>query len=648
MTLDLIVWAPEAFILLCLLVLLWYGSGTSVYPVIEGIYYLDTKNFVVPAAQQQLQAPGAKTFVQNPDQISTPVNQKGHSAGAPKETPGENTMGLKLLRTSRAISGELSVVDYNTISSNNLNMRLAGPLHISSHLNSWAITVCLLMALLVWYTPLQSLQAGGLFLRDLFVTEVLTFVWIFSIFCLLTSHSWQKSSGIIHLEYTYLVLFFLLGVHLLIMSADLISLYGSLELQSFSVVVLCSLNYGSAYLIEAAMKYFLLSAFSSSLLLLGIGLIYWQTGLTCLSTLQELLSYTTNSRNTIADFLTDTTSANYGVTVAGPLDTNTAEQLLVYAGSTAENFTAVLELATAAQQLDEVLMLQHQDISIWLGLWLIGLALLWKLALAPLHMWAADVYMGAWSSVTLLVSTLPKIAVLCFWAHYFGPLWSAAFGSAILFFSGMSLIIGGILPLAQSMFKRLLLFSSVGHMGLLLMPFALTSASYAFSALWAHLFFYVLTSLVVWALIQWPFNRPSTLGYSTFYRLSGPQYIWDLVSLNRTSPAALLAWAVLMLSLAGLPPAAGFLGKLFLFWASLSSDQYLLVLLALISTLLSSVYYLRVLVVSFVYNKGYWGSYAPYYSISAYIVVVGCTILVLSLWYLAPLVILSHLLALAS
>lgn len=71
-------------------------------------------------------------------------------------------------------------------------------------------------------------------------------------------------------------------------------------------------------------------------------------------------------------------------------------------------------------------------------------------------MWAADVYMGAWSSVTLIISTLPKIAVLCFWAHYFGPLWSAAFGSAICFFSGMSLMIGGIAPLAQSQFKRLL------------------------------------------------------------------------------------------------------------------------------------------------------------------------------------------------
>nr|AWV56982.1 NADH dehydrogenase subunit 2 [Pseudopediastrum sp. CL0201VA] len=571
MTLDLIVWAPEAFVLLCLLVLLWYGSGTSVSPVMEGIYYLDTKN------------------------------------SAPAYKIGNNTPE----KTIKSLGAELAFMHANQALTTLLNIRLAGPLHISSHLNSWAITVCLLMALLVWYTPLQSLQAGGLFLRDLFVTEVLTFVWIFSIFCLLTSHSWQKSSGIIHLEYTYLVLFFLLGVHLLIISADLISLYGSLELQSFSVVVLCSLNYGSAYLIEAAMKYFLLSAFSSSLLLLGIGLIYWQTGLTRLSTLQELLSYTTNSTETVYE----------------TLNTYTAELLLL----TADNTTALL-----------------LDVSIWLGLWLIGLALLWKLALAPLHMWAADVYMGAWSSVTLLVSTLPKIAVLCFWAHYFGLLWSAAFGSAILFFSGMSLIIGGILPLAQSMFKRLLLFSSVGHMGLLLMPFALTSASYAYSALWAHLYFYVLTSLVVWALIQWPFNRPSTLGYSTFYRLSGPQYIWDLVSLNRTSPAALLAWAVLMLSLAGLPPAAGFLGKLFLFWASLSSDQYLLVLLALISTLLSSVYYLRVLVVSFVYNKGYWGSYAPFYSISAYIVVIGCTILVLSLWYLAPLVILSHLLALAS
>nr|AWV56976.1 NADH dehydrogenase subunit 2 [Lacunastrum gracillimum] len=646
MTLDLIVWVPEAFVLLCLLVLLCYGSGPSVSPVIEGIYYLDTKSTSVWHPQKgivnELSGNDLTTF------LNLPAAAELQQSFAPDiRTPGR--LHWVLARPGVRTPGPSGPVLRPVLSP--VLRRLAGPLHIASHMNSWAITVCLLMALLVWYTPLQSLQAGGLFLRDLFVTELLTFVWLFAIACLLTSHSWQKSSGIIHLEYTYLVVFFLLGVHLLIISTDLISLYGSLELQSFSIVVLCSLNYGSAYLIEALMKYFLLSAFSSSLLLLGIGLIYWQTGLTRLSSLQELLTYTTNDilgpLATAAKQLGASTAAAELQQCLRPVllqgEALNPALLLEDIDSVLSGIPVLAPLNLNLQSLTSV-----GDLSIWLGLWLIGLALLWKLALAPLHMWAADVYMGAWSSVTLLVSTLPKIAVLCFWAHYFLPLWSGAFGSAVGFFSAMSLIIGGIAPLAQSQFKRLLLFSSVGHMGFLLMPFALIGASYAFSALWAHLFFYVLTSLVVWALIQWPFNRPSTLGYSAFYRLSGPQYIWDLVSLNRTSPAALLAWAVLMLSLAGLPPVAGFLGKLFLFWASLSSDQYLLVLLLLISTLLSSVYYLRVLVVSFVYNKGYWGSYAPFYSISAYIVVIVCTMLVLSLWYLAPLVILSHLLALAS
>jgi len=123
------------------------------------------------------------------------------------------------------------------------------------------------------------------------------------------------------------------------MSADLISLYASLELQSFSVVVLCSLNYGSAYAIEAGMKYFLLSAFSSCLLLLGIGLIYWQTGLTRLSSLQELTTYTSSF-------------GNYD--------------------SQSEMLPVISENSMAG--------LPQETLGIWLGLWLIGLALLWKLA----------------------------------------------------------------------------------------------------------------------------------------------------------------------------------------------------------------------------------------------------------------------------
>jgi NADH:ubiquinone oxidoreductase subunit 2 (subunit N) len=94
-----------------------------------------------------------------------------------------------------------------------------------------------------------------------------------------------------------------------------------------------------------------------------------------------------------------------------------------------------------------------------------------------------------------------------------------------------------------------------------------------------------------------------------------------------------MAWAVAMLSLAGLPPVAGFLGKLYLFWASLSANQYLLVLVALLSTLLGSVYYLRLIVVSFVYNKGEWSSYGFFYPMSAYLIVGALVILILGLWY---------------
>jgi NADH-quinone oxidoreductase subunit N len=107
---------------------------------------------------------------------------------------------------------------------------------------------------------------------------------------LILQNPWQKWAGIVHLEYVYLTLLFLLGVHLLCYTVDLMGLYVCLELQSFSIVVLCRMNYRSPHAIEAGMKYFLLRAFSSRLLLLGITLLYSQTAHTELSSIQELLT----------------------------------------------------------------------------------------------------------------------------------------------------------------------------------------------------------------------------------------------------------------------------------------------------------------------------------------------------------------------
>lgn len=532
MTLDVISWMPEGFFLVTLLGLLCYGITPGATPFKEEL--------AVPLYMVNPEISGQSALVADSKDLS--VTEKKH-----------------FLLTNSTL-GE--------------SVPASGPEHASALLGAWAIPWCLLGFLLVYYCPLHTLMAGGVFLKDLFTVQLGSLLWIFAAAVLAMSVSWQKTAGIVHPEYVTLTLLALLGQHLLICATDLMAMYICLELQSFAVVVLCSLNYRNAYSIEAGMKYFLLSAFSSCLLLLGMGLIYWDTGLTQCNHLVELLN-TTNS---------------------------------------------------------------EPSICLWLGIWLVSLGLLWKLTAAPLHLWVADVYMGAWSSVTLFLSTLPKLAVLGFWVHTWHPLWSATFSTGMTLFSALSLMVGAVAPLAQTQLKRLLALSSVGHMGFMLMP--LSAGNEAFAALWVYLALYLITNLAIWGLLMWPFGRPGQ-------NFAGPQYIWDLSALNQTSPAAGAAWAGVMVSLAGLPPVAGFLGKLGLFWWALNSHLYILVGVALIATLLSTIYYLKILKVAYVDMPGNWGSYGKIPAVNAYLISISWGLLVLLLWHGTPLILSSHLLSLA-
>lgn len=529
MTLDVISWMPEGFFLATLLGLLCYGISPGATPFEERLA------IPLKATPENLSCFPLEILTKMPKKMETPLeNESSSNEGSPVYGPG----------------------------------------HSSALLGAWAIPWCLLGFFLVFECPLHTLMSGGVFLKDAFNIQLSGLLWLFAAAVLMMSLSWQKTAGIVHPEYVTLTLLALLGQHLLLSATDLMAMYVCLELQSFAVVVLCSLNYRSAYSIEAGMKYFLLSAFSSCLLLLGIGLIYWDTGFTQCSYLIELIHATPN----------------------------------------------------------------EPSITLWLGVWLVSLGLLWKLSAAPLHLWVADVYMGAWSSVTLFLSTLPKIAVLGFWVHTWHPVWSATFGSTMALFSALSLMVGALAPLAQTQLKRLLALSSVGHMGFMLMP--LSAGSEAFAALWVYLVLYLITNLAIWGLLMWPFGRPGQT-------LSGPQYIWDLSALHQTSPAAGTAWAGVMLSLAGLPPVAGFLGKLGLFWWALNSHLYLLVAVALVATLLSTVYYLRVLKVAYVDNPAHWSFYGKIAPVNAYLIALAWGLLCLLLWHGTPLILSSHLLALA-
>jgi NADH-quinone oxidoreductase subunit N len=448
----------------------------------------------------------------------------------------------------------------------------AGPKHSASHTVWWVGIWCLLGALVLFNCPLTSYQLGGMFVRDAFTINLNTALLVYAALAILLSARCFKVAGIVHSEYLVLVLLSLIGQVLLVMCTDLISMFLCLELQSFCFVVLCSLNTKNAYSLEAGIKYFLLSAFSTSFLLLGIGLIYWELG-------------TTNCH----------------------------------------------EIA--------VLITHGSSIILWLGVWLVGLGLFWKLAAAPLHAWAADVYEGSWSSVTLLISTLPKIAVLGFWVHSWHTVWVSAFGSAILLFSAASLIIGAISPLGQYRLKRLIAFSSIGHMGFMLMPLA--GGAEGYGSMWMYLSIYALTSLATWGLLMWPYGRPGM-------PKANAQFITDLAGLNKQSPVIATTWVAVMFSLAGLPPIVGFLGKLGLLWWSLNNEQYALVFIALVATLLGSVYYLRVLKVAYLDTPTKWGAFSQISGLTAYLIASAWFALVILLWYGAPLVLSTHILALCS
>jgi NADH-quinone oxidoreductase subunit N len=450
-----------------------------------------------------------------------------------------------------------------------------GPNHIISHVFWWVIVWCILGALLLFNCPITAFQTGGMFVRDSFTINLNTALLIYAAVAIIVSGHWFKVAGIIHTEYFILILLSIIGQILLVICTDLISVFLCLELQSFCFVVLCSLNVKNAYSLEAGIKYFLLSAFSTSFLLLGIGLIYWQTGTTNCHQIAELISVITNEPSLV----------------------------------------------------------------LWFGIWLVGLGLFWKLAAAPLHMWAADVYEGSWSSVTLLISTLPKIAVLGFWVHSWHIVWIAAFGEAILFFSAASLIVGAVSPLGQYRLKRLIAFSSIGHIGFILIPLA--GGIEGYSSIWIYLSIYALTSLATWGLLMWPYGRP---GAST----SNAQFLTDLSGLNQQMPVAATTWVAIIFSLAGLPPIVGFLGKLGLLWWSLNNGQYALVFIALVATLLGSVYYLRVLKVAYLDVPANWGAFSKISGLSAYVIASSWFTLVIFLWYGTPLLLSTHLLALCS
>ncbi|KIM35148.1 hypothetical protein M413DRAFT_432827 [Hebeloma cylindrosporum] len=351
-------------------------------------------------------------------------------------------------------------------------------------------------------------------------------------------------------DYSLIILFSSLGSSLLISSYDLISLYLSIELQSFGLYVLSTLYRNSESSTKSGLKYFLLGGLSSAIILLGSGIVYSYTGTTSFESI-----YLLNSINDLSFPLSSLGGTEY--------------------------------------------FLQ----GLTLGLLLIFIGFLFKIAAAPLHNWSPDVYDGTPTIVTMYLTILPKIAIFMFLleitTHFgisHGPLNIGSFEiytsflvessiyKLLLITSISSLIIGSVLGLSQVKIKRLLAYSTISHIGFILLALLINTEQSIDSFLF-YILQYTITNLNLFLII---------LALTYTHKMNNLNYISDLKNLFFSNPLLSLCLCVCLFSMAGIPPLIGFFSKQFVLYAAIQNGFYLTAILAIIVSVISASYYLKI------------------------------------------------------
>ncbi len=365
---------------------------------------------------------------------------------------------------------------------------------------------------------------NGMFVLDQFAGFMKLFVLTGLMTTISISVRYLYLEQLARFEYPILVLFAGLGMMLMISSNSLLSMYMGFELQSLSLYVLAAIRRNHAKSAEAGIKYFVLGALASGMLLFGISLVYGFTG--------------SVGFEAIADSLRGAT-APPGVIIG-----------MVFI--------------------------------------LVGIA--FKVSAVPFHMWTPDVYEGAPTSVTALFAMVPKIAAMAVLMRLlFGPFGPIAdeWQQVIWFLAAASMGVGAFAAIVQKNIKRLMAYSSIGNMGYALVGVAAGTAEGA-GAVVVYLALYMIMTAGVFSIIM-------------FMRRGGvaAEEISDLAGLSRTSPLMAYAMAILMFSMSGIPPMAGFFGKLLVFNAAVASGLYTLAVLGVLSSVVGAFYYLYIIKVMF-------------------------------------------------
>ena len=378
-----------------------------------------------------------------------------------------------------------------------------------------------------FYLSLMAAPAGDsvkafndMFVLDGMATLVKLTIFALTFVVLIYSHGYITERKMYRGEYFVLILIAVVGMMVMSSASHFLTIYMGLEILSLSLYTLVAMNRNSDLATEAAMKYFVLGALASGMLLYGMSMIYGATG------------------------SLDITSIR-----------------------------------------DAIQGMQSDDVMLILGLIFIIVGIGFKLGVVPFHMWIPDVYQGAPTSVVLFIGTAPKVAAFAFIMRLLVDGFQAlavSWSDMLTIFAILSMGLGNILAIAQTNLKRMLAYSTISHMGYFMLGI-LSANPNGYSASLFYVIIYSFTTMAAFGLII----MMSRAGFEA-------EEISDYKGLNKRHPWFAFMVALVMFSMAGIPPTVGFFAKLSVIQALVDVDKYWLAVTAVLFAVIGAYYYLRV------------------------------------------------------
>ncbi|MCH8685344.1 NADH-quinone oxidoreductase subunit NuoN [Pedomonas mirosovicensis] len=378
------------------------------------------------------------------------------------------------------------------------------------------------IALVVSGPAARTVGFNGLFVVDAYGSFLKVLVLIGAAASVVLAVPYLERNGIAKFEYPVLIALATVGMLMMLSANDLLSLYLGLELQSLSLYVMAAYQRNNARSSESGLKYFVLGSLASGLLLYGVSLVYG------------------------------------------------------FAGTTNFEALAITLEGTAAGSL---------HIGLLIGLVFVIAGLAFKVSAVPFHMWTPDVYEGAPTPVTAFFAAAPKIAALGLFVRVMleaFPALTDQWQQIIVVISIGSMILGAIAAIVQTNVKRLMAYSSIGHVGYALIGLA-AGTQEGVQGVLVYMAIYLLMTVGAFLCVLSMQRGDEQV-----------EDIYELAGLSQTQPRLAACFAILMFSLAGIPLLAGFFGKLYIFQAAIDAELYTLAIFGILTSVVAAYYYLRV------------------------------------------------------